>query len=119
MCVECEIKQHSGQVWNLQPHTAKDFNVRGLADRIRDLEQLHYVLSQDERTVPKEDMFNRYYTKAPNPPSTPADGYVKAELSVSDDGLVANFNSNQGHHSAHCQYESRLAKSRWVNHLAT
>ena len=71
------------QVWNLQPHTAKDFNVRGLADRIRDLEQLHYVLSQDERTVPKEDMFNRYYTKAPNPPSTPADGYVKAELSVS------------------------------------
>ena len=67
----------------MQPHTAKDFNVRGLADRIRDLEQLHYVLSQDERTVPKEDMFNRYYTKAPNPPSTPADGYVKAELSVS------------------------------------
>jgi len=76
----------------LQPHTAKDFNVRGLADRIRDLEQLHYVLSQDERTVPKEDMFNRYYTKAPNPPSTPADGYVKAELSVSLFELYISLN---------------------------
>ena len=68
----------------LQPHTAKDFNVRGLADRIRDLEQLHYVLTQDDRKVTKEEMFNRYYTKAANPPNAqPSDGYVKAEIQVS------------------------------------
>ena len=70
------------QVWNLQPHTAKDFNVRGLADRIRDLEQLHFVYTQDERVVGKEEMFQRYYSKAPNPPSQPSDGYVKAEIQV-------------------------------------
>ena len=71
------------KVWNLQPHTAKDFNVRGLADRIRDLEQLHYVLTQDDRKVTKEEMFNRYYTKAANPPNAqPSDGYVKAEIQV-------------------------------------
>ena len=66
----------------MQPHTAKDFNVRGLADRIRDLEQLHYVYTQDERCVGKEEMFQRYYSKAPNPPSQPSDGYVKAEIQV-------------------------------------
>jgi len=94
-----ENEKAQKQVWNLQPHTAKDFNVRGLADRIRDLEQLHYVLSQDEptRTVPKEDMFNRYYTKAPNPPSTPADGYVKAELSVTIP-RIANMNLGSPSH---------------------
>ena len=71
------------KVWNLQPHTAKDFNVRGLADRIRDLEQLHYVLTQDDRKVTKEEMFNRYYTKAANPPNAqPSDGYVKVEIQV-------------------------------------
>ena len=71
------------KVWNLQPHTAKDFNVRGLADRIRDLDQLHLVLTQDDRTVSKEEMFSRYYTKPAATPADPTDGYVKAELSVS------------------------------------
>jgi hypothetical protein len=66
----------------LQPHTAKDFTVRGLADRIRDLEQLHFVYTQDERIVDKEEMFSRYYSKSPNPPSQPNDGYVKAEIQV-------------------------------------
>jgi len=78
-----ETAEGKKQVWNLQPHTAKDFNVRGLADRIRDLEQLHYVLTQDDRKVTKEEMFNRYYTKAANPPNAqPSDGYVKAEIQV-------------------------------------
>ena len=53
-----------------------------MADRIRDLEQLHYVYTQDERTCGKEEMFARYYSKAPNPPSQPSDGYVKAEIQV-------------------------------------
>ena len=53
-----------------------------MADRIRVLEQLHYVYTQDERTCGKEEMFARYYSKAPNPPSQPSDGYVKAEIQV-------------------------------------
>jgi len=77
-----ENENKTKQVWNLQPHTAKDFTVRGLADRIRDLEQLHFVYTQDERIVDKEEMFSRYYSKSPNPPSQPNDGYVKAEIQV-------------------------------------
>ena len=72
-----------------------------MADRIRDLEQLHYVYTQDERCVGKEEMFQRYYSKAPNPPSQPSDGYVKAEIQVKTSHLRniiqrRNTNYNRG-----------------------
>ena len=50
------------QVWNLAPFTIKDFAIRGLADRIKDLISL-VTLYPD---IPKDNAFQRYYS----PPTT-------------------------------------------------
>lgn len=70
------------QVWNLQPHTPKDLTIRSLADRVRDLEHLHYVVTYDDRIVSKEEIFGKYYSKTQQLPETPNDGYVKAQIQV-------------------------------------
>ena len=70
------------QVWNLQPHTPKDMTIRSLADRVRDLEHLHYVVTYDDRIVTKDEVFAKYYSKTQQLPDTPSDGYVKAQIQV-------------------------------------
>lgn len=42
----------------LQPFTAKDFQIRSLADRIADLQHLHYLYPD----IPKDVAFGKYYT---------------------------------------------------------
>lgn len=42
----------------LQPFTAKDFQIRSLADRIADLDHLHFLYPD----IPKDLAFGKYYT---------------------------------------------------------
>lgn len=44
----------------LQPWTAKDLNVRGLPDRIQDLQCLRYLYPN----IDKDEAFGEYYTPA-------------------------------------------------------
>uniref|UniRef100_A0AAY4D8F4 Signal transducer and activator of transcription n=1 Tax=Denticeps clupeoides TaxID=299321 RepID=A0AAY4D8F4_9TELE len=60
-------------VWNLMPFTTKDFTIRSLADRISDLNHLHFLYPSQ----PKDEVFSRYYSP---PHSKPVDGYVKPEI---------------------------------------
>ena len=46
------------QVWNLQPFTAEDFNIRTLADRIHDLPHLTHLYPD----IPKDTAFGELYT---------------------------------------------------------
>ena len=54
------ISRNAGerQVYNLQPFTADDFNIRSLADRIHDLEHLTHLYPD----IPKDTAFGQYYT---------------------------------------------------------
>ena len=58
--------QTAGDVYNLQPHSLRDYNIRALPDRIRDVDQLMFVNTADNRVIPKNDAFGKYY-------STPSD----------------------------------------------
>lgn len=65
------------QVWNLAPFTSKDFAIRGLADRVKDLQSLVYLYPD----VPKAQAFAKYYSPASDPvPSVTQGGYVKSHL---------------------------------------
>ena len=91
------------QVWNLQPHTPKDLTIRSLADRVRDLEHLHYVVTYDDRMVSKDEIFGKYYSKTQQLPETPNDGYVKAQIQVtipkiSNMSLNDNMSNISGDH---------------------
>ena len=55
-----------GDVYNLQPHSLRDYNIRALPDRIRDVDQLMFVVTVDNIVKPKDEAFGKYY-------STPAD----------------------------------------------
>lgn len=46
------------EVLMLQPSTAKDFQIRSLADRIADYHHLHYLYPD----IPKDVAFGKYYT---------------------------------------------------------
>ncbi|KAL4228952.1 Signal transducer and activator of transcription 5B [Mactra antiquata] len=71
------------QVWNLAPFTIKDFQIRGLADRVKDLSSL-VTLYPD---IPKDQAFSRYYTMQVDPSQVvTASGYVKTTLMVIIDG---------------------------------
>lgn len=65
------------QVWNLAPFTSKDFNIRGLADRVKDLQSLVFLYPD----IPKGQAFAKYYSPASEPvPSVTQGGYVKSQL---------------------------------------
>jgi hypothetical protein len=66
-------------VWNLQPQTLRDYGIRSLADRIKDLDQLMYIIKSDDKTQPKEEVFGQYYSKSISN-SQQGDGYVRTEL---------------------------------------
>ncbi|KAL3836539.1 hypothetical protein ACJMK2_021963 [Sinanodonta woodiana] len=63
------------QAWNLAPFTSKDFNIRSLADRIKDLQTLLYLYPD----IPKAKAFSKYYTAVSEelPSKT---GYIKSAL---------------------------------------
>ncbi|KAK0050426.1 signal transducer and activator of transcription 5B [Biomphalaria pfeifferi] len=62
------------EVWNLAPFTSKDFHIRGLADRIKDLNSLVYLYPNK----PKDSVFSKYYTSTVE--SVLNDGYIRANL---------------------------------------
>lgn len=65
------------QVWNLAPFTSKDFTIRGLADRVKDLQSLVYLYPD----TPKAQAFAKYYSPASEPvPGVTQGGYVKSSL---------------------------------------
>ncbi|XP_064643475.1 signal transducer and activator of transcription 5A-like isoform X2 [Lineus longissimus] len=65
------------QVWNLAPYTAKDFTMRSLADRIKDLTNLVWLYPER----PKETVFGKYWTTGPEGKSkSKHGGYVGSVL---------------------------------------
>lgn len=77
------------KVWNLQPQTLRDYQIRSLADRIKDLEQLVYLCKADETTKLKDDVFGQYYSKVQQNAGKPIDGYVRTELMQHIPGIAA------------------------------
>ncbi|XP_003741491.1 signal transducer and transcription activator [Galendromus occidentalis] len=59
----------------VQPFTARDFQIRSLADRISDLPDLVYLYPD----TPRDQAYMRYYTPS-NTAITPQTGYVKPRL---------------------------------------
>ena len=51
------------KVWNLQPQTLRDYGIRSLADRIKDLGQLMYICKIDDTSATKDEVFSQYYSK--------------------------------------------------------
>ncbi|XP_052803181.1 signal transducer and activator of transcription 5B-like isoform X2 [Mya arenaria] len=87
-----EIPAGERQVWNLAPFTIKDFTIRGLADRIKDLDAL-VALYPD---IPKDSAFGKYYSPAPDvSQGVTQGGYVKTTLITVLDGR-----QNMGNHTA-------------------
>ncbi|XP_012223003.1 signal transducer and activator of transcription 5B isoform X3 [Linepithema humile] len=64
------------KIFMLQPFTSKDFNIRNLADRLYDLQQLLYLYPDQ----PKDNAFAKYYTPFNENQSTSTNGYVKPVL---------------------------------------
>lgn len=72
------------QVWNLAPFTVKDFAIRGLGDRIKDLPSL-VTLYPD---IPKDRAFSKYYSPLTDATLNAPEGYVKTTLiTVIEPGL--------------------------------
>ena len=55
----CQTGEQQG-VWNLAPFTTKDFHIRGLADRVKDLNTLVHLYPNKA----KDTVFAKYYTSA-------------------------------------------------------
>lgn len=55
--------REDGNVYMLAPWTAKDLNVRGLADRIQDLDLLKYVFPSNKN---KDEAFGEFYSRTGN-----------------------------------------------------
>ena len=52
-------------MWNLAPYITRDFTIRGLADRIKDLKNLVKLYPD----IPKDHAFAKYYTSPQGGPS--------------------------------------------------
>ncbi|KAF5306526.1 hypothetical protein FQR65_LT18544 [Abscondita terminalis] len=66
----------NSEVFMLQPFTSKDFAIRSLADRISDLSHLINLYPE----IPKDIVFNKYYTPLQDNQPTSINGYVKPLL---------------------------------------
>ncbi|CAK8679379.1 signal transducer and activator of transcription 5B-like isoform X2 [Clavelina lepadiformis] len=99
------------KVWNLQPQTLRDYGIRSLADRIKDLDQLMYICKVDDSTQVKDEVFGQYYNK-PMSGSPQPDGYVRAEIKQTVN-IPHPHMSLMGEHSAPgtpaSSYESQLS----------
>jgi signal transducer and activator of transcription 5B len=65
------------EVFMVQPFTSKDFAIRGLADRINDLKNLHFLYPN----IPKDQVFGKFYSRVCEQPPL-ANGYVKPWLAL-------------------------------------
>lgn len=72
------------QVWNLAPFTEKDFKIRSVGDRIKDLEHLTYLYPN----IQKKDAFGKFWSQDQEDSNllTPT-GYVRADLATTLPGL--------------------------------
>uniref|UniRef100_A0A8C5MGU2 Signal transducer and activator of transcription n=1 Tax=Leptobrachium leishanense TaxID=445787 RepID=A0A8C5MGU2_9ANUR len=66
------------QIQNIQPFTAKDLQILSLGDRVRDLKVLKYL----HKDKPKDEAFEKYYTKK----TSNLSGYVPAKITIGLDG---------------------------------
>ncbi|PVD35680.1 hypothetical protein C0Q70_02643 [Pomacea canaliculata] len=72
---ESNARSDEREVWNLAPFIARDFSIRGLADRIKDLNNLTFLYPD----ISKDFAFGRYYTSTQDqPPAT--NGYIRPHL---------------------------------------
>uniref|UniRef100_A0A0B7B1L0 SH2 domain-containing protein n=3 Tax=Arion vulgaris TaxID=1028688 RepID=A0A0B7B1L0_9EUPU len=62
------------EVLNLAPFVGKDFNIRGLPDRIRDVKDLVNLFPNK----PKDEVFSKYYTSTSE--NVNVDGYIRPVL---------------------------------------
>ncbi|XP_045471331.1 signal transducer and activator of transcription 5B isoform X3 [Harmonia axyridis] len=84
----------NGEVFSLQPFTAKDFAIRTLGDRISDLSHL-VCLYPD---IAKDISFQKYYTPYQSSEQTSINGYVKPVLKTHLPGWSDNSYPNTPHH---------------------
>lgn len=89
-----ETQEGSKEVFMVQPFTSRDFQIRGLADRIGDLKHLTYFYPN----IPKDQVFGKFYSPDQAPKTN---GYVKPVLALTLLGYVTNDNGNGDHHSNH------------------
>jgi len=71
------------QVWNLAPFTDKDFKIRGLGDRIKDIQNLTHLYPD----IPKTQAFGKFWTQAPDSALPSAAGYVRPDITTVIPGL--------------------------------
>ncbi|XP_055901396.1 signal transducer and activator of transcription 5A-like isoform X1 [Biomphalaria glabrata] len=64
------------EVLNLAPFTSKDFHIRGLADRLKDLDNLVYLYPNK----PKDDVFSKNYTLTDE--GTTKNGYIPSLIKI-------------------------------------
>ncbi len=69
-------------MYNLAPFTDKDFKIRSLGDRIKDLCNL-VTLYPD---IPKQTAFGKFWTSQPNL-SDPPGGYVRPDIMTTIPGI--------------------------------
>ena len=67
---------NTDEYYMLQPFIARDFTIRGLADRLSDLKYLT-VLYPD---IPKDNIFSKYYSPPEDINTKSVSGYVKSGL---------------------------------------
>ena len=74
----CALPLGELQVWNLAPFTDKDFRIRGIGDRIKDLQNLVYLFPD----IPKAHAFSKFWTQTSDMGSISGGGYVKPDLTT-------------------------------------
>ncbi|XP_044753022.1 signal transducer and activator of transcription 5B isoform X2 [Coccinella septempunctata] len=84
----------NGEVFSLQPFTAKDFAIRTLGDRISDLNHLVSLYPD----IAKDISFQKYYTPYQSSEQTSINGYVKPVLKTHLPGWSDNSYPNTPHH---------------------
>lgn len=109
-------------VWNLAPYGRKDFMIRSLSDRIKDLDALVTLFPN----IPKSQAFGKYYTAVSEKNHAVKDGYVPSTLVAKLPDSLANaapmdFNNPQTPQSSHIGPDSPTYDSNNVamnqNHL--
>ncbi|XP_065164770.1 signal transducer and activator of transcription 5B isoform X2 [Atheta coriaria] len=88
------------EVFSLQPNTAKDFSIRSLADRIRDLDNLVHLFPN----INKDEKFGKYYTE--NQPTNTTNGYVKSKLITTIDRQGGGSINNTPLHMTSPEYSN-------------
>ncbi|XP_060078088.1 signal transducer and activator of transcription 5A-like [Ylistrum balloti] len=109
-------------VWNLAPYGRKDFIIRSLSDRIKDLDALVTLFPN----VPKSQAFGKYYTAVSEKHNSVKDGYVPSSLVAKLPDSLANaapmdFNNPQTPQGSHLGPDSPTYDSNSMalnpNHL--